>query len=347
MIEHLIRGNIRKLKAYSSARAEFGGDASVFLDANENAMGSPAGGRYNRYPDPVQTELKAIVSALKSVPPDCLFLGNGSDEPIDLLFRIFCTPGQDNVIQLTPTYGMYEVLAQVNDVRIKSVALNTGYGINTDAVLSEIDGNTKLLFICSPNNPTGNLMDKKDIELLLKQFKGILVLDEAYIDFAPAGASLLGLLKKYDRLVVLQTFSKAWGMAGLRIGMAMASPEVVVLMNKIKAPYNISAAAQELAARALRNQKWIKSWTKETVHQRELLSAALQRFPFIKKVFPSDANFLLIAVTDAWDLYAHLLKSGIVVRDRSQVKGCAQCLRITIGSAEENEKLLLALENYK
>lgn len=347
MIEHLIRDNIRKLKAYSSARSEFKGEASVFLDANENAMGSPAGGLYNRYPDPLQKELKKIVAALKKVTTEYLFLGNGSDEPIDLLFRIFCTPAQDNVIQLTPTYGMYEVAANINDVRIKDVPLSAAYGMNIAAVMNAVDDYTKMIFICSPNNPTGNLMSKTGIEFLLKEFKGIVVVDEAYIDFAPPGSSIVELLKKQDRLVVLQTFSKAWGMAGLRIGMAMASPFIISLMNKVKAPYNISATAQEQATKALRNQKWINSWTKEIIHQRVLLQTGLGRLPFVKKVFPSAANFLLIKVTDAKKLYAYLLKHGIVVRNRSEVKGCEQCLRITVGSAEENEKLLMVLENYK
>lgn len=346
MIEHLIRNNIRKLNAYASARSEFNGEASVFLDANENAMGSPAGGTYNRYPDPLQQALKRIIGALKKVEPESLFLGNGSDEPIDLLFRIFCNPGQDNVIQLTPTYGMYEVSANINDVAVRNVALSDTYSMNVQNVLDSADSNTKMIFICSPNNPTGNLMKKQDIEYLLQQFEGLLVVDEAYIDFAPAGSSVLEYLNKYERLVVLQTFSKAWGMAGLRIGMAMASPLIISLMNKVKAPYNISALVQDEAARALRNQKWINTWTKEIIHQRGALSDALTRFPFIKKVFPSDANFLLVKVTDAKRLYAYLLKQGIVVRNRSSVKGCEECLRITVGSVEENEKLLLALQNY-
>jgi histidinol-phosphate aminotransferase len=346
MIECLIRDNIRKLTAYASARSEFKGAASVFLDANENAMGSPAGGTYNRYPDPLQQELKKIVGVLKRVKPESLFLGNGSDEPIDLLFRIFCNPGQDNVIQLTPTYGMYEVSANINDIAVRNVALSAAFRINIQNVLLAADAGTKMIFICSPNNPTGNLMKKEDIEFLLQQFKGLVVVDEAYIDFAPAGSSVLELLKKYEQLVVLQTFSKAWGMAGLRIGMAMASPLIISLMNKVKAPYNISALAQEEAVRALRNQKWINTWTREIIHQRSLLSAALTRFPFIKKVFPSEANFLLVKVPDAKRMYAYLLTHGIVVRDRSSVKGCEQCLRITVGSAEENEKLLLALQNY-
>lgn len=347
MIEYLIRENIRKLNAYASARSEFKGEASVFLDANENAMGSPAGGTYNRYPDPLQQALKKIVGALKRVKPESLFLGNGSDEPIDLLFRIFCNPGQDNVIQLTPTYGMYEVSANINDIEVRNVALSDTYRMNVQNVLAKVDHNTKMIFICSPNNPTGNLMNKGDVEYLLQQFNGLLVVDEAYIDFAPAGSSVLELLKKYDRLVVLQTFSKAWGMAGLRIGMAMASPFIISLMNKVKAPYNISALAQEEAARALRNQKWINAWTKEIIHQRVVLSAALAQFSFIKKVFPSEANFLLVKVSNAKKMYAYLLTQGIVVRDRSSVKGCEQCLRITVGSMEENEKLLLALKNYK
>ena len=347
MIDYLVRNNIRKLQAYSSARSEFKGTASVFLDANENAMGSPAGGNCNRYPDPLQLELKKMVAALKRVPADNLFLGNGSDEPIDLLFRIFCIPGSDNVIQLTPTYGMYEVAANINDVTIRNVALNKAFAMDAAKVMAVADSNTKLIFICSPNNPTGNLIAKKEIEILLQQFKGIVVVDEAYIDFAPAGSSVTELLKKYDRLVILQTFSKAWGMAGLRIGMAMASPAVIALMNKVKAPYNISSVAQEQALKALRNQTWIRNWTKEIIQQRSLLIAALAGLPFVLKVFPTEANFVLVKVKDAAALYTYLLEQGIVVRNRSAISGCEQCLRITIGNADENEKLLLALENFK
>lgn len=346
MIERLIRDNIRKLEAYASARSEFKGKASVFLDANENAMGSPAGDNLNRYPDPTQTSLKQIVSDLKRVPEACIFLGNGSDEPIDLLFRIFCKPGQDNVIQLTPTYGMYQVAAGINDVAIRNVPLQDDFSMDALKVLTAADADTKLIFICSPNNPTGNLMDRKQVELLLKRFKGLVVVDEAYIDFAAPGASVSDLLHKYERLVVLQTFSKAWGMAGLRIGMALASPVLVAIMNKVKAPYNIGTLAQEYAIRALRKQKWIHSWTRETIAQRQMLYLALGRLPFVIQVFPSEANFLLVKVADAQQLYDYLLARGIVVRNRATVKGCEGCLRITVGSLEENEQLLLALESY-
>ncbi len=261
-----MRDNIRRLQAYASARSEFKGKAAVFLDANENAMGSPAGDSLNRYPDPLQGSLKKIISDLKRVPGANIFLGNGSDEPIDLLFRIFCKPGQDNVIQLTPTYGMYEVAAGINDVAIRNVPLNGDFAMDAAKVLTAVDADTKMIFICSPNNPTGNLMDRKQVELLLKRFKGLVIVDEAYIDFAAPGASMLDLLKKHERLVVLQTFSKAWGMAGLRIGMAMASPAIIEVMNKVKAPYNIGTLAQEYAVRALRNQKWIHSWTEKPLH---------------------------------------------------------------------------------
>lgn len=346
MIELLVRDNIRKLQAYASARSEFKGTAAVFLDANENAMGSPAGGTLNRYPDPLQLELKKAVGALKGITPEHLFLGNGSDEPIDLLFRIFCTPGKDNVIQLTPTYGMYEVAAGINDVAIKSIPLRNDFSMDAAAVLRAVDECTKMIFICSPNNPTGNLMDKKQVLLLLQQFKGLVVVDEAYIDFAASGASWLSQLQKQERLVVLQTFSKAWGTAGLRIGMAMASGPVIALMNKVKAPYNISAVAQEQALQALSNEQLIRSWTSELMHQRVMLSLALARFRFVDQVFPSDANFLLVKVTDAHALYAYLLQKGIVVRNRASVPGCAQCLRITVGNAAENEQLITAFENY-
>ncbi len=341
-----MRDNIRRLQAYASARSEFKGKAAVFLDANENAMGSPAGDSLNRYPDPLQGSLKKIISDLKRVPGANIFLGNGSDEPIDLLFRIFCKPGQDNVIQLTPTYGMYEVAAGINDVAIRNVPLNGDFAMDAAKVLTAVDADTKMIFICSPNNPTGNLMDRKQVELLLKRFKGLVIVDEAYIDFAAPGASMLDLLKKHERLVVLQTFSKAWGMAGLRIGMAMASPAIIEVMNKVKAPYNIGTLAQEYAVRALRNQKWIHSWTRETIAQREMLREALAAFPFVVQVFPSEANFLLVRVTAAAALYNYLLKKGIVVRNRATVRGCEECLRITVGSQEENEQLLSALETF-
>lgn len=345
-LNQLVRKNIQALKPYSSARSEFGGEASVFLDANENSMGSALQQPYNRYPDPQQKKLKKIISDIKNVPVDNIFLGNGSDEPIDLLIRATCTPGVDNILCFPPTYGMYDVSAGVNDVVIKTVLLTEDFQIDVDAALAAINAHTKLIFVCSPNNPTGNVINRKDIEILLNNFDGIVVVDEAYIDFATE-PSWSQSLEVYPNLVVLQTFSKAWGLAGLRMGLAYASKEIIAVLNKIKAPYNISEATQELCIKALANGQWVEDSIKELLQQKQVLEESLQAFSFVQKIYPTDANFILVRVDDANGLYKCLLQKGIVVRNRSSMPLCENCIRITIGTAEENKTLLQALKEYK
>jgi len=342
----LVRDNIRKLTPYSSARSEFNGNAHVFLDANENAIGSAAGAEINRYPDPLQAALKLRIATLKKVGLENIFIGNGSDEPIDLLIRAFCNPGKDHIIICPPTYGMYEVSADINDVEVKKVMLTPAFKINITRVLEEIDPETKLIFICSPNNPTGNLMNRADIVLLLKTFAGIVVVDEAYIDFCPSD-TLLPLINEYPNLVILQTFSKAWGMAGLRVGMAFAAEEIIGVLNRIKPPYNISGLAQHVALNALDNDGLVKEWVEIIVEERQRLSTLMQGYDFIRKVYPSDSNFLLVKVEDAKTLYSFLLGYGIVVRDRSTQPLCTDTLRVTVGTKEENDFLIETLNKHK
>ncbi|TCS87376.1 histidinol phosphate aminotransferase [Anseongella ginsenosidimutans] len=337
-LNRLVRENIRQLVPYSSARDEFTGSARIFLDANENAFGSPLPQPYNRYPDPLQVRLKEALSRIKSVPPSRIFLGNGSDEAIDLLFRAFCSPGIDNVITLPPTYGMYEVSARINDVEVRKAPLLPGFQPDLDAIAREIDENTKLIFICSPNNPTGNSIGREAIETILSNFNGLVVIDEAYINYSRY-RSFIQELDEYPNLVVLQTLSKAWGLAGLRIGMAFASEAIVHIFNKVKPPYNLNEASQQLALTALDNLEKVNDWIKQTTAERGQLEKALQDLPFVQKVFPSDANFLLVKTLDPKAVYRHLVKEGIVVRDRSRVKLCEGCLRITVGTPEENAEL--------
>jgi histidinol-phosphate aminotransferase len=344
-LNKLTRDNVKRLKPYSSARDEFSGEAKVFLDANENSLGSPLLKWYNRYPDPHQQKLKAAISKIKNIDAAGIFLGNGSDECIDLLYRCFCIPGKDNVIICPPTYGMYEVSAAINDVEIKKAELLPDFQLNVALIESLVDANTKLIWICSPNNPTGNSINYQDIELLLNNFNGLVVIDEAYINFSRQH-SLLKELKEYSNLVILQTFSKAWGLAALRLGMAFASAAVIELLNKIKPPYNINQATQELALEALQELGQVNDMIKEIVAMREELAKVFQRMPLVEKVYPSDANFLLVKVRDAVDVYEYLLADGIVVRDRSKVSLCDQCLRITIGTEQENTLLVDALISY-
>jgi histidinol-phosphate aminotransferase len=344
-IDTLVRTNIKAMAPYSSARHEFSGTASIFLDANENAHGSPLKESYNRYPDPLQQELKEKISSIKGVPLPNIFLGNGSDEAIDLLFRIFCTPGKDNVIILPPTYGMYEVCAETNDVQLKKVSLLSNYQLNLEAIETAIDKNTKIIFICSPNNPTGNSINRQDVEIILNNFNGIVVIDEAYINYSRQ-KTFITELTEYPNLVILQTLSKAWGLAGLRLGIAFAGKPVIDYMNKVKYPYNISIPAQQLALEALNNISLVNNWTKATVEQREWLSEELLKFSFTETVYPSDANFLLVKMNSARKIYEYLSVKGIVVRDRSKVILCDDCLRITIGTTDENKQLLEALKNY-
>ncbi|MBR0287280.1 MAG: histidinol-phosphate transaminase [Bacteroidales bacterium] len=340
-IEKWVRPNIRSLSPYSTARDEAQGSPDIFLDANESPY---PGLGYNRYPDPRQKSLKARVSALKGLPVENIFLGNGSDEAIDLMFRIFCTPGKDNAVAIVPSYGMYTVAADINDVQVRGVPLGADFSLPTEALLEAADANTKLLFLCSPNNPSGNAFSREEILELVRRFQGIVVLDEAYADFSAKG-SLRGKVLEYPNLVVLQTFSKAYGMAGLRLGMAFADAYVIDLMNRVKYPYNISQAAQELVLKALDEPR--DREIAEIVAQRERLTAQLPELPCVLKVWPSDANFLLVQVTDADALYAHLLQDGIIVRNRSRVTGCAGCLRFTMGTPEENDRLLQSLKRYE
>ena len=344
-INDLVRENIRNLKPYSTARDEFKGQASVFLDANENSYGSPLPANYNRYPDPLQLDLKDAISKIKGVPIENTFLGNGSDEAIDLLFRAFCNPGKDNVIVLPPTYGMYEVSANINDVEIRKVSLLSNFQLDMEKIAETIDKNTKIIFICSPNNPTGNSINREDIETILTNFKGIVVVDEAYINYARQ-KTFIQELTEYANLVVLQTFSKAWGLAALRLGMAFSSRKVIDVLNKIKPPYNINQATQDLAFEALKNIAQVNDWIKESVAERDRLSKALNEINIVKKVYPSDANFILTEVTDAPKIYDTLVEQGIIVRDRSKVTLCEGCLRITVGTKEENDKLLNVLEKF-
>ena len=340
-IEKWVRPNIRSLSPYSTARDEAQGTPDVFLDANESPY---EGLGYNRYPDPRQKVLKARVSALKGLPVENIFLGNGSDEAIDLMFRIFCTPGQDNAVAIVPSYGMYAVSADINDVAVKGVLLNPDFSLPVQALLDAADVHTKLLFLCSPNNPSGNAFSREEILELIRRFPGVVVLDEAYADFSPKG-SLREKVLEYPNLVVLQTFSKAYGMAGLRLGMAFADAYVIDLMNRVKYPYNISQATQEIVLKALEQPR--DREIAELVAQRDRLTAALPQRSCILRLWPSDANFLLVQVADADGLYAHLLQDGIIVRNRSRVPGCAGCLRLTIGTPEENDRLLQSLDRYE
>ena len=339
-IEALVRPNIRALSPYSTARDECQGAPEVFLDANESPY---AGLGYNRYPDPRQKALKERISAIKGLPAQNIFLGNGSDEAIDLMFRLFCTPGRDNAVAIVPSYGMYTVAADINDVEVRGVNLGPDFSLPVEELLAAADERTKLLFLCSPNNPSGNAFEQEQILDLIQRFPGIVVLDEAYADFSTKG-SLRSAVLEYPNLVVLQTFSKAYGMAGLRLGMAFADAYVIDLMNRVKYPYNISQATQELAFKALESS--LEQEVAEIIAQRERLTSALPGFPFVKKVWPSDANFLLVQTDDADALYAHLLKDGVIVRNRSRVPLCSGCLRITVGTPAENDRLLKSLQSY-
>lgn len=344
-IESLVRENIKQMKAYSSARDEFSGQASIYLDANENSFGTPLPTAFNRYPDPLQLTVKEKISTIKGVPPQNIFLGNGSDEAIDLLFRAFCEPGKDNVILLPPTYGMYEVCAAVNNVAIKKVLLTPTFQLDLEAIEAAIDANTKLIFICSPNNPTGNSINRSDIEIVLNNFDGLVVIDEAYINYAKQ-KTFIPELTEYPNLVILQTFSKAWGLAALRLGMAFAGLPIINYLNKVKYPYNINASTQQLALQAMDNINTINTWAKITVEQREWLAKNLLLLPYTELVYPSDANFILVKMKNARQIYEQLIIKGIIVRDRSQVVLCDDCLRITVGTPEENQQLINELNSY-
>ena len=342
-LKELTRPNVWALKPYSSARDEYSGaEASVFLDANENPYNNPN----NRYPDPLQRELKTLIAAQKGVKMENIFLGNGSDEAIDLIFRVFCQPGVDNVVAIDPTYGMYKVCADVNDVEYRPMLLDVYYQFKASSLLSAIDENTKAMFICSPNNPTGNSLCRKEIDALLNKFDGLVVVDEAYIDFADA-PSLLADLDKYPNLIVLQTFSKAWGSAAIRLGMAFASPEIIAIFNKIKYPYNVNLLTQQAAIQLLQQPEQIKAWVNILLEERSRVMKEFEQLPCCIRVFPTDANFFLAKVYEATAIYNYLVSEGIIVRNRTNVALCKDCLRITIGTKEENDTLLEALRKIE
>ncbi len=345
-LDSLVRENIKKMTPYSSARHEFTGNASIFLDANENSYGSPLPDNFNRYPDPLQMAVKEKLSNIKGVPAQNIFLGNGSDEAIDLLYRIFCEPRHDNAIIFPPTYGMYEVCAEMNDVKVKKVNLTKDYQLDIDAIEAAIDPSTKLIFICSPNNPTGNSINRADVEIILNNFDGIVVIDEAYINYAKQ-KTFIAELTEYPNLVVMQTLSKAWGLAGLRLGMAFASKPIIDLMNKVKYPYNINTATQLLVLEALENISWVNDHIATTVVERENLKKELLNLSFTEDVFPSEANFLLAKMKDAKNIYEQLCQKGIIVRDRSKVVLCEDSLRITVGTPDENKQLIEELSKFK
>jgi len=344
-IDRIIRDNIRKLVPYSSARDDFKGEARIFLDANENSLGSPLTKWYNRYPDPLQWKVKEALSKIKGVPVENIFLGNGSDECIDILFRAFCNPGIDNVIINPPTYGMYEVSAHINDIEVRKARLTTDFQLDLDQIENLVDQNTKLIWICSPNNPTANAMNRDDIEIVLNNFEGLVVIDEAYINFS-RHRSFIQELGEYPNLVILHTLSKAWGMAGLRLGMAFATKEIIEIYNKVKPPYNISQATQELVLQALNNTEEVNEMIRAIVEMRISMGKDLTKLPFVAQVYPSDANFLLVKVNDAHVIYDYLLNAGIVVRDRSKVELCGNCLRVTVGTEKENEELIETLKKF-
>lgn len=344
-LNDLVRPNIAQLTPYSSARDEYSGEAKVFLDANENSLGSPLPKWYNRYPDPHQVAVKNKLAIVKGITAEHIFLGNGSDECIDLLYRSFCIPSKDNVIICPPTYGMYEVSAHINDVELKKIPLLPNFQLNLFEIEQAIDSNTKLIWICSPNNPTGNSINRLDIETILNNFKGIVVIDEAYINFSKQ-KSFVQELTEYPNLVVLQTFSKAWGLAGLRLGMAFASISIIEVLNRVKPPYNINQSTQELTLKALEEVGQVNDMIRLLVDMRNALADVFKMMPTVQEVYPSDANFLLVKINEARKVYEFLLTKGIVLRDRSNVQLCNDCLRITVGSEQNNTILVEAMQDW-
>ena len=342
-LQELTRPNIWALKPYSSARDEYSGaEASIFLDANENPYNTPN----NRYPDPLQKELKNLIAPVKKVLPSQLFLGNGSDEAIDLMYRAFCRPGVDNVVAIDPTYGMYQVCAEVNDVEYRKVQLDENFQFTADSLLAASDEHTKLIFLCSPNNPTGNNLCREEIIALLQGFEGLVIIDEAYADFSDAPSFLLD-LEKYPKMVVLQTFSKAWGCAAIRLGMAFAHADIIGILNKIKYPYNVNRLTQQEAVRMMEQHYRVKEWVSSLLEERTRLVREFKKLPCCQHVYPTDANFFLTRVTDAKKIYDYLVSQGIIVRNRSNITLCKDCLRITIGTRPENDALLDALKKLK
>ena len=341
-LEQLVRPNIWGLAPYSSARDEYSGkEAHVFLDANENPYNTP----FNRYPDPLQRELKAILSKVKGVPAENIFIGNGSDEAIDLPFRIFCQPERDNVVSIAPTYGMYKVCADVNDVEFRQVLLDDNFQLHADELLAACDEHTKIVWLCSPNNPTGNSLDRDEMLKVIEGFNGIVVVDEAYIDFAQQ-RSLRQELPSHPNLIILQTMSKAWGSAAIRLGMAFASRDIIDIYNKVKYPYNVNLLTQQKAMEMLSDPYEIDKWVKILLQERSRLILAFAELPCCEQIFKTDANFFLARVTDAQHIYDYLVDRGIVVRNRSRIQLCGNCLRITIGTRSENNELLSALRQY-
>ena len=342
-LKELVRPNIWSLAPYSSARNEYSGHkAHVFLDANENPYNKP----YNRYPDPLQTDLKARIAKIKGVDASRIFLGNGSDEAIDLVYRVFCEPGSDNVVAIEPTYGMYKVCADINNVEYRKVLLDERYQLSAAKLLAACDENTKVVWLCSPNNPTGNNLDRSEIETVVKESQCIVVIDEAYADFSE-NRSFRKDLALYPNLIVLNTFSKAWGCAALRLGMAFASAEIIELFNKVKYPYNINLLTQEQADKIIDRRFEVEDWVRLLLQERTKVMKAFAELPICKKVYPSDANFFLALVTDAQAVYDYLVEKGIIVRNRTRVELCNNCLRITIGTKSENIELLSALRQFK
>ena len=340
----LARQHIRVLKPYSSAREEYTGKKGVFLDANENPLGSVGEGDFNRYPDPFQQEIKYQLSVLKGVAINQIFLGNGSDEAIDLLFRIFCEPGHDHVLLLPPTYGMYQVSADINQIETRKLSLTDDYQLDTAAILHAIKDKPKIIFICSPNNPTGNLIHAGDIQQILEKTPGLVVIDEAYADFAPED-SWVPALNKYPNLIVLQTFSKAWGLANIRLGMAFAHTDIIALFNKVKPPYNVSGLTQQVALAALNHPEKKDEMVQLIISEREQMTRRLKTLKIVQKIYPSDANFLLVKVDRANEIYQSLIEQEIIIRNRSTVVKCEGCLRITIGTKKENEQFLSAIKS--
>lgn len=342
-LEKLVRPNIWKLSPYSCARDEFKGrPASVFLDANE----SPYNNSVNRYPDPLQEEVKARLSVVKSVPAENIFLGNGSDEAIDLVYRVFCNPGVDNVVAIDPTYGMYKVCADINDVAYRSVLLDEGYQLNAAKLLAAVDNNTKVIWLCTPNNPSGNAFPREEVEKVLNGFQGIVVVDEAYSDFSSDRPFRVD-IDRWPNMIVLNTFSKAWGCAAIRLGMAFASTEIIGLFNKVKYPYNVNALTQRKAIEMMQDLSRVNMWLSQILTERSKLMPAFADLPICEKVYPSQANFFLAKVKDANSVYNYLIDHGIVVRNRTRVNLCGNCIRVTIGTPAENNELMAALRQYK
>lgn len=342
-LQELVRRNILSLKPYSSARDEYQGvSASVFLDANENPYNAP----YNRYPDPLQRDVKEMLARIKGVDPEQIFLGNGSDEAIDLPYRIFCEPGRDNVVAIAPTYGMYKVCADINDVEYCPVLLNDDFTLDAGRLLAATDERTKMVFLCSPNNPSGNDLKREEIVKVIENFPGIVIIDEAYSDFSQQ-KPFREELAKHPNIIVLNTFSKAWGCAAIRLGMAFASPEIIALFNKVKYPYNVNLLTQQQAMEMMKLRFGVDKWVRILLQERQQVMTAFAELDLCEKVYPTDANFFLARVKGADDVYAYLVREGIIVRNRSRVELCGNCLRVTIGTPQENNRLLAALRSYK